>query len=168
MLRVVSSGDNYYMALPNDTWKNVTTGPWYSHLFLGLLGPLRIISAVTVPPPIGYQLVWLVNPTLDGLATGPLSSPSLLGLLYFNWGGVIFSFLMGYFVSFCIYSLPRFIPNGLLSAIFATYFYIQMLSFVQDACLGMNYLFDSILNLIIFLVLIILVFRIVKLESKLV
>ena len=42
VLRVVSSGDNYYMALPNDTWKNVTTGPWYSHLFLGLLGRMLL------------------------------------------------------------------------------------------------------------------------------
>lgn len=147
-LRVISSGDNYYMALPNDIWKNVVTGPWYSHLFLGLLGPLRIINAAFVPSPIGYQLVWAVNPSLDGLATGPLSSPALLGLLYFNWGGVIFSFLMGYFVSICMYRLPKLMPGGLLSSIFAAYFYMQMLSFIQDSCLGMSYLFDSILNFV--------------------
>ena len=154
-LRAISSGDNYYMALPNDVWKNVITGPWFSHFFLGLLGPLRIIDAASIPPPIGYQLVWAVSPSLDGIATGPLSSPALLGLLYFNWGGVVFSFLMGYFVSICMYRLPNFMPFGLLSSIFTAYFYMQMLSFIQDSCLGMSYLFDSVFNLVFMLVLII-------------
>jgi hypothetical protein len=165
-LRVVSSGDNYYMALPNNVWEDVVTGQWYNHLFLGLLGPLRIISAVSAPPPVGYQLVWILNPSIDGLATGPLSSPALLGWLYFRWGGIVFSFLLGFFVSCCIYKIPRLIPNGLLSSIFITYFYMQMLSFIQDATLGMTFLFDSILNFVMFVTLIICIFRLITIDGE--
>ena len=167
-LRVISSGDNYFMALPNNVWERVLTGPWYTHLFNGLLGPLRIINSAAGPPPVGYQIAWAVNPTLDGIATGPLSSPALLGFLYFNWGGIIFSFLLGLFISFFIYKFPKLMPSGLLTSIFFTYFYMQMLSFIQDATLGMAYLFDSILNFFIFLTLIFLVFRLINLERKLV
>ena len=165
-LRVISSGDNYFMALPNDTWKSVVTGPWYNHLFNGLLGPLRIINTTTVPPPVGYQLAWAVNPTLDGLSTGPLSSPALLGFLYFKWGGILFSFIMGLFVSMTIYRIPSLMPKGVLSSIFCTYLYMQMLSFIQDSSLGMSYLFDSILNFILLVGLIILILKLVKSDYK--
>jgi oligosaccharide repeat unit polymerase len=166
-LRVISSGDNYFMALPNNVWETVVTGPWYTHLFNGLLGPLRIINSAAGPPPVGYQIAWAVNPTLDGIATGPLSSPALLGFLYFDWGGIMFSFLLGLFVSLLIYKLPRLLPTGLLTSIFFTYFYMQMLSFVQDATLGMAYLFDSILNFFIFLMFIFLALWLINLGRKL-
>jgi oligosaccharide repeat unit polymerase len=162
-LRAISSGDNYFMALPNDIWKSVDTGPWFNHLFSGLLGPLRIINTSLVPPPVGYQLSWAVNPSLDGLATGPLSSPALLGFLYFRWGGIVFSFIIGLLISITIYKVPTIMPKGLLSSIFCCYMYMQMLTFIQDSSLGMSYLFDTILN---FCILIILINIILKLLNR--
>lgn len=148
ILRAISSGDNYYMALPNNIWEQVETGPWLKHLFYGLLGPLRIIGGDFMPPPVGYQLTWLVNPHLYGLATGPLSSPSLLGFIYFGWGGLFFSFVTGLFCSYAIFRLPYLFPRGIISSSLSIYIYLNMITFIGDVCLGMGYLFDTILNLV--------------------
>ncbi|MGZ3756560.1 MAG: O-antigen polymerase [Mucilaginibacter sp.] len=156
-LRAISSGDNYYMALPNDMYKQVETGPWFNHLFYGLLGPLHIISGDGMPPPIGFQLTWLVNPSLYGQSTGPLSSPALLGFVYFRWGGLIFSAILGLFVSLVIFRLPTLLPKGIISSVLSTYIYIEMLSFIGDPCLGMAYLFDIMLNFTFLLMLILLI-----------
>ena len=156
-LRAISSGDNYYMALPNDMYKQVKTGPWFNHLFYGLLGPLHIINGNGMPPPIGFQLTWLVNPSLYGQSTGPLSSPALLGYVYFGWGGLLFSAVMGMFVSLVIFRLPTLLPKGIISSILSTYIYIEMLSFIGDPCLGMAFLFDIILNSTILIMLILLI-----------
>ena len=147
--RVISSGDTYYMAFPNDVWKQIQTGPWFNHLFYGFFGPLRLISGEGMPPAVGFQLTWIVNPSLYGQSTGPLSSPQLLGLLYFGWGGIFFSFIMGLFVSIMIYRIPSLLPKGLISSIVATYLYFQASALILDSCLGMASLFDTILNLII-------------------
>jgi oligosaccharide repeat unit polymerase len=165
-LRVISSGDNYYMALPNDIWKQVQTGPWFQHLFNGLFGPLRIINSGLVPPPVGFQLTWLVNPSLVGQSTGPLSSPALLGFLYFRWGGIVFAFILGAFVSILIYRLPSILPKGILSSIFFTYLYIQIPSFIQDAALGMSILFDVFLNLFILVFLISIILKFSYINSQ--
>ncbi len=159
-LRAISSGDNYYMALPNDMWKQVETGPWFNHLFYGLLGPVKIIGGSNAPPPpIGFQLTWLVNPTIYGQSTGPLSSPALLGFLYFGWGGIVFSIIIGIFVSLVIFRLPAILPKGIISSILCTYIYIQMLSFIGDPTLGMAYLFDMLFNIFILVLLILLINR---------
>ncbi|MDB5115748.1 MAG: hypothetical protein JWQ79_1240 [Mucilaginibacter sp.] len=158
-LRAISSGDNYYMALPNSMYKQVQTGPWFNNLFYGLLGPLHIISGNGMPPPIGFQLTWLVNPALNGQSTGPLSSPALLGFLYFGWGGLIFSVIIGLFVSLAVFKLPTLLPKGIISSILSTYIYMEMLSFIGDPCLGMAYLFDITLNVVFLLVMILLINR---------
>ena len=43
---------------------------------------------------------------------------------------------------------------------------MQMLSFIQDSSLGMSYLFDSILNFILLVGLIILILKLVKSDYK--
>ncbi len=163
ILRIISSGDTYYMALPNNIWLNLETGPWYEHLFYGLLGPLRIISSV---PPLGYQMNWLINPSIHGVSTGPLSSPAFLGFMYFGWGGVVFSLAFGLLCSYGIFKLPYIFPKGILTSSISAYVYFNMLSFVGDVCLGMGYLFDTILN-IVFTFIIILIFLLILNSKKL-
>ena len=166
ILRAISSGDNYYMALPNNIIANVDIGIWYKHLFYGLLGPLRIINGDSVPPPVGYQLTWLTNPGIYGLATGPLSSPPLLGYIYFGWGGVFFSLIIGIFCSFAIFKLPYMLPRGVITSSISFYLYSSIIAFIGDVCLGMGYLFDTILNIIFVVVILFGVFLIGILYPK--
>lgn len=153
--RVVANGDTFWMSLPNDVWKNVEIKNTFDHLFLGLLGPLRIIDEAKTSPPIGFQLFWDINPTLAGQMFGPLSRASILGLIYFNWGGIFFSFFIGLFISIIIYRLPFFIPQGVISKILYFYIYTQSLVFISDVSLGMNYAFNTLFNLCFVLIFIV-------------
>jgi oligosaccharide repeat unit polymerase len=152
--RIIASGDAYFMALPKDTWMKVEIGDWYKHLFYGLIGPTRLMSGENVMLPVGFQLTGLVYPVNAGVSTGPLSIPALLGFLYFGWGGLIFSLILGFLISLVIFNLPSMLPNGIISSVLILYVVLQFLTFIIDPCLGMGYLFDTVLNItfLIFLI----------------
>lgn len=145
--RVIANGDTFWMSLPDDMWKTVEIKNTFDHFFLGLLGPIRIIDESQTSPPVGFQLLWNINPTLHGHMSGPLSRASLLGLIYFGWGGVLFSFSIGLIISVILYRLPGYIPQGVISKIVYYYIYIQTLAFISDATLGMGYAFNTIFNI---------------------
>jgi hypothetical protein len=157
--RVIASGDAYFEALPKDIWKQVQTGPWYKHLFYGLLGPTRLMGGFHYEP-LGFKLTGLIYPTMGGISTGPLSLPALLGFIYFGWGGLLFSAILGFLISFSIFHLPSLMPKGIISSVVSFYIFLQFITFIVDPCLGMGYLFDTILN-ITFLVLLILLIQLI-------
>ena len=158
--RMVLSGDNYMMALPNEVWRQVYTNGWFNDFFYGLLGPARILSANGIQPPIGYQLTWLIYPKLYGLSSGPLSSPSLLGFIYFGWYGLIFVICIGAFTGFMMNLIYYSLPKGVISSILKIYLTINMITFIFDPRLAMGYLFDSIVCFIILIMSIIFVYTI--------
>ncbi len=156
--RMILSGDNYMMALPNDIWKQVFTNGWFTDFFYGLLGPARIMSGEGIQPPIGYQLTWILYPKLYGLSSGPLSSPSLLGLVYFGWGGLAFVFIIGSFTGFMFYLINHVLPKGVISSIVKIYLTINLITFIFDPRLAMGYLFDSIVNILFLCILILITY----------
>lgn len=166
LIRAVASGDCYYMALPNNVIDSVDIGVWYRHLFYNFLGPVRLISGQEIPPPVGFQLTWIVNPTLYGISAGPLSTPQLLGYLYFKNWGIIFSIVVGGFLSFILFRFNKLIPNGIIGSIVSTYIYIQLMALIGDVCLGMGVLFDICFSLTFFLFIIIFIKLIQLLKLK--
>jgi hypothetical protein len=151
--RVIASGDVYFEAIPNNTWEHVNTGLWYKHLFYGLLRPARMLKEFKYVP-VGVQLTRLTYPGNNNATYGPISIPAVLGLVYFGWGGLIFSFILGLFISIIIFHIPALLPRGIISSIVCLYTFTQILVFIGDPCLGMGYLFDTILNITFLLVLI--------------
>lgn len=145
--RVIASGDAYFEALPNDTWKTIDTGIWYKHLFYGLVRPAKMLKEFHYVP-VGVLLTRKIYPQNVGATYGPVGLPSLLGFIYFGWGGLLFSFILGFFISLSLFRLPALFPKGIISSIISVYFFIQFLSYIGDPCLGMGYLFNTILNLI--------------------
>jgi hypothetical protein len=163
--RVIASGDVYFEALPNDTWKHVQTGNWYEHLFYGLLRPARLLKDFQYVP-VGVQLTRLIYPGNSAATYGPISIPAILGLVYFGWWGLIFSFVLGLFISMLIFHLPALMPKGIISSLTCLYVFLQVLVFVGDPCLGMGYLFDLILNLTLLIVLILAIQMLYAYASK--
>jgi hypothetical protein len=157
--RVVASGDAYFMALPKDNWMHVNIDEWYKHLFYGLIGPTRIMSGYKYIP-VGFQLYGLVYPSSVEPSSGPLSDPALLSFIYFRWGGLVFMLLLGFFVSLVIFQMPSLLPRGIISSIVYLYILLQFLNFIGDPCLGMAYLFDTILNITFLLIIMLITYSI--------
>ena len=145
--RVIASGDVYWMAFPNEIFKNLNVGNNFTYLFSGFLGPLRIIDYSSVSPPIGAQLTWTLIPSLQGIMVGPNGRAPVLGYVMFGWGGLIFSFILGIFTSVLIFRTAKIFPEGFISSVFVFYIYMNAQHFIGDSPLGITYLFDILLNL---------------------
>jgi len=161
--RFICTGDVYWMAYPNNAMSNVHLGSSFKYLFSGMLGPLRLIDNTQIPPPLGAQLNWYLNPSIYGIMAGPNARPPVLGYVLFGWFGLFFSFFLGLFVSFLLFRLPRILPKGLITSTFVLYLYLSVQNFIGDPPLGMTYLFDISINLI---VLIVLIFGLQVFENK--
>lgn len=146
--RLIGSGDCYFYAYPNDIYQGVDIGDWFSYLFQGILGPLRLTSAEDLAPSIGVQLTWLTRPFMAGVETGPNARMPIYSYILFGWGGILFAYLGGLLTSFLLFRLPKYIPGGVIAGGFATYIYISATSFVTDFGLGVTAIFDICLNLV--------------------
>jgi len=153
-LRFVSTGDVYWMAYPNEVITTINLENSLSYLFSGILGPLRLINNNNIPAPVGAQLTWALNSDLQGIMVGPNGRPPVLGYVLFGWWGLLYSFILGLFVSFFLFKLPTIIPRGTISSAFIVYVYLKIQTFIVDPPLGMTYLFDIFLNLFFLLFLI--------------
>jgi oligosaccharide repeat unit polymerase len=164
LVRIASTGDGYWMSYANDRINQVDITPWYKYFFSGILGPLRIVSYAEVKPAIGAQLSWLITPELKGIMVGPNARPPILGYIMFGWGGLLFSFIIGWFTSSTMSTIFRNVPKGIIGASFAYYAYFNMLAFIGDPTLGVTYLFDIILNAVFILSIITLLSCLIKRE----
>jgi hypothetical protein len=155
--RFISTGDVYWMAYPNEVITTINLENSFSYLFSGILGPLRLIDNNNIPAPVGAQLTWALNPNLQGIMVGPNGRPPVLGYVLFGWWGLLYSFILGLFISFFLFKLPAIIPKGTISSAFIVYVYLKLQTFIVDPPLGMTYLFDIFLNLF-FLIFLIIIF----------
>ena len=153
--RFIANGDIYWMSLPNSVINNIHIENVFTFLFSGILGPLRLIDYSIFPPPIGAQLNWIISPILDGIMAGPNSRPPILGYVLFGWMGLMFTFILGLFVSIFLFQIPKIFPKGFISSAFILFFYINVISFITDPTLGITYVFDIVLNLLLLLFMII-------------
>jgi len=161
--RFIGTGDVYWMAYPNDVMSNVHLGNSFEYLFSGILGPLRLIDNTQISPPVGAQLNWYLNPSIYGVMIGPNARPPVLGYVLFGWFGLLFSFILGLFVSFSLFRLPGIFPKGFITSTFVLYIYLAVQNFIGDPPLGMTYLFDVSIN---FVFLVVLVFVLQTFKNK--
>ncbi len=144
--RFISDGDIYWMSYPNQAYKKVIINDWFANFFQGFFGPMRLIDYSKAGTILGYQIEWIIYPYLKGFSAGPNSRLPVLGYIYFGWGGLIFSFLNGLFLSIISFKIASFFPKGIFSTIIFSYIYMLIFSMSGDAVSGMSNLFNILFN----------------------
>ena len=150
-VRIVATGDGYYMAYPNEIVNLVDAGNSAMFLLSQILAPLRIIDVTTIPPPVGVQLSNILYPEMKGLFVGPNSSPPILGFVLFGYMGLIFTFVVGLLSSILIFRSSSIIPRSFVSSVVLFFIYMVAVRFMADPSYGIGSLFDVALNLFVLL-----------------
>ena len=150
LARFVANGDTYYMAYPNDVIDSLHYSKPFSNLFLGILGPLRLVSYNSVEPLVGANLYWTVVPSNYGIIAGPNARLAVMGWVYFKWMGLLLSACCGWFAAFLMYNSKRFFSNSLLGVFLFFQLYSKSLSILTDPNLLISNLFDIALNIFIY------------------
>lgn len=146
LFRIVAYGDIYWYSLPDNVIENIPIESSFKHLFSGILGPLRIMSYDDNAIPLGTKLYWYTMPIeLYGTNGGPNSRPVILGFWLYKYAGIIFCYISGLCMSGIMTKLPKFLPEGIISAIFVGYFYNTITSMATDPVLTINLVFTVIL-----------------------
>ena len=152
--RVVASGDLYWEALPNEVWEDVVVRNPFEFIFMGFLGPLRILDANYAEIPIGFQLTNIIYPAIVGKSTGPVALFPVFGLVCFGYyGGLVFSFLQALLVS----SILRFFyikSNSVIVVSMAFYGFFNTLMLLGDISAGLGALLDIFISYAFFIFLI--------------
>lgn len=167
--RMIANGDVFWYAYPNNIIDDIHIRNSFSNLFVGLLGPFRLIDYHTVEPNIGLQINWEIEPTIYGTNAGPNARPSIAGWIYYKWYGIIFSFLIGCLISFCIYYLKKYFTKSILGIILFGFLYQNIITFLIDPLLGFNYLSNFFMNIIIYTIIILILLKlkdVLTTESK--
>lgn len=153
VIRFVASGDIYWEAYPLGLENSIIIENPMLHVFQGLLGGLRFIdySDPAIGTALGFQVHWTVYPELADKALGPNARIPILSYVMYGWGGLLFSFIVGYLVSFVTFKLYSFFPKGLLGTTMYAVCYMNALSYITDPILGSSNLFNTILGCLLLL-----------------
>jgi hypothetical protein len=152
LIRFVSNGDVYYMSLPDNAFDYVNIQNKFTYFFSGLLAPMRLIDIANVDTTIGFQLAWNINPMSDGVAYGPNTRMPVLAWIFFKWGGVFFSFVIGWILSLLYNKISTLFSQGIINFIIISYLQYEFIVFITDPVLGVGEMFNVIINLCLFLV----------------
>lgn len=152
VFRFIANGDVYYMSFPYEVINTIQINNKFTYLFSGILAPFRLIDINTVDTVIGYQLNWSLHPYSDGSLSGPNSRIPIVAWIFFKWGGVFFSFILGLILSITYNKLSSLFPKGIITYIVIAYIQYNLLVFITDPVLGIGYLFDILINMIILVI----------------
>ena len=114
-------------------------------MFSGILGPLRLVPYEDMEPAIGLQLEWTLYPQYEGISMGPNARMPVLSYVYFGWLGCLFAFVIGRIGAILMYSFSALFPRSLLTAAFSGYCYVVVQSIFTDVCLFVSNIFNVIL-----------------------
>lgn len=149
LLRFVHSGDIYWYSYANDVYKQIDNKRWFTALFNDFLGLFRIFKWNELPEAIGITLKNIHHPS--DVPQGPNARHNVFGLIYFGYiGSIIFSFLIGFIISFIRNKLPLLLKFNLLNGFIFTYLLIKVSGFDSDPMLTITY-FDNLLFIFPFL-----------------
>lgn len=151
-LRIISYGDGYWMAYPDNTIDYVKYKNPLIQIFGGFLGMFRLISYSEMQQSLGIQLHMLVDELAAkyGTSTGPNARLSLIGWVCFKWNGLIFSAAMGWLMSFFIYRIRRHIKKNFLGIFIYGSICLSMFSLISDPFIAFDNLGSLILNFLIY------------------
>lgn len=152
--RFVASGDIYWEAYPEDLQESLVVNNPFIYLLQGLLGGLRLIDYQDhrIGLNLGYQVHNIVYPELIGVLKGPNSRVPFLSYVLFDWGGIIFSFVLGLFTSLLLFRANKYLPSGVIGTAMFAIIYMNACSFITDPVLGFSNLFDSIIGIILLII----------------
>jgi len=95
MFRLVSSGDTYYMAYPNNTIESLTQSNFLVVFFGDFFRTTRVLPEEFIHLGMGFELSAIAN-NAPGILAGPNPRHNLFGYVHFGfWGGILFSFFCG-------------------------------------------------------------------------
>jgi oligosaccharide repeat unit polymerase len=148
--RIIASGDLYWESLPNETWSKIKIEKPFEFIFMGILGPLRILDATKAERAIGYQLTEIIYPTLIGKSTGPVALFPIFGLVCFGYiGGIIFSIFQSLLTSF-LFRISYVKADSFIISFIFYYIFFESISFFGDISAGFGGIFNIIINLLLF------------------
>ncbi|MBD5267196.1 MAG: oligosaccharide repeat unit polymerase [Bacteroides sp.] len=94
-VRILSFGDTYYYAYPNNLIEQVDDSQPFKSIFSSFLGFFRIYSYSELPNPIGLDLFNFFSK--NGDIGGPNARHNIVAYLYFGlFGGLLFSYILGW------------------------------------------------------------------------
>ncbi|MBJ6879713.1 oligosaccharide repeat unit polymerase [Vibrio cholerae] len=102
--RVVNFGDVFIWAYLDNTIEELSGSDWFYGLFGGFLSVFRLLSPNDIYMPIGQQLPLIIYPELDYIS-GPNAKHNIVFYHYFGGYAFLFSFFVGYIISFVRYDL---------------------------------------------------------------
>jgi len=141
--RVFMNGDSYFMALPNDVFREISSGSSLRHLFSVFFVPLRIISSTAELDPMGVTLAKYHYPSLEGFF-GPNSTPSVYSYFLFQDYGFIFIFLNFLIGGLLAFRISKTFPKTFMGMVIRSKFYLIGISFLADTSYALSALFDFI------------------------
>lgn len=154
IIRLVSSGDVFYMSYPNKVILDIDNSNSLTLLFGEFLGTFRFVSWNDIPRPLGMQL-FEYHSGYDA-SIGPNSRHNIIGLFVFGYyGGILFSFLVGLLVS---YIRSKFFLLKVNHRPILSIFFIALYSSVVASETDITLLIAQVVNLIISFLLGVLVF----------
>ena len=151
--RFMYNGDCYIMAYPDKSIDRIKI----EHPVLYTLSPLlRALRIVSYPKdsaePIGIRLVYDVVPNAEyyGVTTSPNTRPPLLVWVCFNWGGILFTFLYGMLIAWCMSGARNKFNHNIYGLAWFFFIYEMGNSGVTDPFMFFADVFALILNYILF------------------
>lgn len=151
--RFIANGDIYWEAYPLNLQDSIVIQNPILHLFQGLLGGLRLVdySDPSLGTAIGFQVHRTVYPELSDLSVGPNARIPILSFILFKWYGLFFSFLLGCIVSFVLFKLYKYLPQGIIGTTIYALFYMNFITFITDPVLACANFFNTLLGLFVLL-----------------
>jgi len=154
LFRIVMTGDIYMMAYVNDMI-NVIEGSFLDHFLGPILAGFKLIDWNEVPVSIGQQLFDYLYKT--DIILGPNARMNIVALKFFDFfGGVLYSFLIGFIISFIRNKLIYLVPKNVTGLLIYLFISLPSLSLETDIFYAIfNYKSEISLLLPIFVVVII-------------
>ncbi|OKS86941.1 hypothetical protein RG47T_2399 [Mucilaginibacter polytrichastri] len=125
LFRLVASGDVYYFAYPNNNIEHINHSQPFLALFGDIFYTLRIIPRNNQPVVIGFQLFNMFG--VSDTIAGPNARHNVFGYIYYGfWGSIVFSYLVGLFLSFTRNNLFFILRKNKLGQALFTLLYLQI------------------------------------------
>ena len=157
--RIIACGDVYWMAFPNEVWKDVIVKSPFLMTFHPFLGPLRLTVDSQIP--IGYQLSWIVNPDLEGVLTGPVPLFPVYNLICYGYKyGILMTVFQASLLSLFFSCKKR--TKNVITGVVNFLLYSLCGTFVNCLSIAMGGLFSVLFSISVLVLIIFLVQRVIK------
>lgn len=149
LFRFIASGDGYWQGFSYDLIDNIN-GPTYAfeRVCSFILGPLGLIHA-EAKIPLGTLILSQINSGVIETLEGGNARPPIFAWYCFKWGGLFYTFICGYMMSYFINSSLFKIPKGLIGTSVLAAIYMAAIRFATDPNLALTQLFSIAFSIVL-------------------